>query len=153
MNDDTVPDGGMAMGYDGGGTPSKGLKALVFGLALLLSLCMAAEVEVPDIEESITDIGDEQIHEVQDSEEEEDEEEGVSGVATVHNVTWNYYVSNGLARVGVKSKKIRNNVRVPEEIAGYPVVGIKKGGFKGCNYVKGVLIPQSVANIGLRAFY
>ena len=49
MNDDTVPDGGMTMGYDGGGTPSKGLKALVFGLALLLSLCMAAEVEVPDI--------------------------------------------------------------------------------------------------------
>ena len=28
MNDDTVPDGGMAMGFDGGRTPSKGLKAL-----------------------------------------------------------------------------------------------------------------------------
>jgi hypothetical protein len=142
MNDDTVPDGGMAMGFDGGRTPSKGLKTLFFGFTLLLSLCMAVGAEKVVV--NTEDVGAGEVL---------GEKESLSGEAIVHNVRWSYSVSNGMAIVGVENKNAKRNVVVPSEIEGYPVVGIKNGGFKGCDYVTKVVIPRSVVSIGRRAFH
>ncbi len=45
------------------------------------------------------------------------------------------------------------NIVIPSEYRGLPVVGIAEGAFENCSHIRSVYIPSSVVNIGNRAFY
>ena len=46
----------------------------------------------------------------------------------------------------------KEEVRIPSEIYGYPVIAIGEYAFVGCSSIKSVSIPDSVKNIGVAAF-
>ena len=57
------------------------------------------------------------------------------------------------ARVeGVKVKSIIN-ADIKSNVAGYEVVSIEEGAFKGCSSLTSVNIPNTITNIGASAFY
>ena len=123
MNDDTVPDGGMAVGLDGGRTPSKGLKTLFFGLTLLLSLCAKANVEtVNGIEWKYQVINEEAVI-----------QSGGAGAAIPKSTT--------------------GPIEVPAMLGGYPVTEIGEYAFRSCESITEVTIPDGIATIGKFAFF
>ena len=122
MNDDTVPDGGMAMGFDGGRTPSKGLKTLFFGFTLLLLPCMAVEVEM------------------------------VNGIEWNYMVSSSGAVISSDGRGAAIPESTTGFVEIPSMLGGYPVTEIGENAFRSCESITEVTIPDGVTTIGKYAF-
>ena len=78
---------------------------------------------------------------------------------TIEGVEWTYTKRNGGAILGIGSSsgttipiETEGNIRIPPKLGGVTVVEIGPYAFYGCNKVTGVLIPNTVTNIGSWAF-
>ena len=78
---------------------------------------------------------------------------------TIDGVTWTYTKRNGGAILGIGSnsgtaipKETEGNIRIPSKLGGVAVVEIGPYAFYECAKVTGVLIPNTVTNIGSYAF-
>ncbi len=77
---------------------------------------------------------------------------------TINGYTWTFVVSdNGKATIG-NGKNLgvdpvpTGDLSIPDEINGYPVTGIGKHAFAGCEELTSIMIPSNVTSIGYGAF-
>ena len=71
---------------------------------------------------------------------------------TVNGVEWTYTVSHGVATVS-RANPATGELTIPALLGGCPVVAIKKSAFNGQSEFNYVTIPDSVLDIGDRAFF
>ena len=74
------------------------------------------------------------------------DEEAVGGY------TWTYGVSGNAAEITAVSPTPTNDVAIPSTLGGMPVTGIGTRALYGSRGLTGLVIPNSVANIGEKAF-
>ena len=78
--------------------------------------------------------------------------------ATIDGRIWTYSVSdNGLATIGdgttnAVAPALMGDIAIPDEIGGYPVVGIGGYAFAGCSEITSLTIASNVTSIGIGAF-
>ena len=125
MNDDTVPDVGMTVGFDGVKVPSQSWRKCLLSAFALAAFCADAEVEM---------IGN---IEWQYSVDENGKAEINSALDYAPEIP--YYVSG--------------SVTIPSTLGGYPVVSIGRNAFDSCDDLVSVTIPEGVETIGTEAFY
>ena len=64
---------------------------------------------------------------------------------------WKYKIVDGGAVITATTQK-SGDVTIPDVLNGYPVKGIANDVFKGCDSLTSVTVPESVTDIGTRAF-
>ncbi len=76
----------------------------------------------------------------------------------IDGIEWHYKVSNGEACIENKPlfaaipRSVSGKIRIPSELGGYPVTVIGDSAFFERRQISGVTFPDSIVNIGFRAF-
>ena len=84
---------------------------------------------------------------------------------TTNGYTWSFLIQNGEAKIGTfddYGNCLGNQavipepigcIEVPDTLGGCPAVGVEQGAFYGCDGLTKVIIPASVTNLSVNAFY
>ncbi|MBQ3810286.1 MAG: leucine-rich repeat domain-containing protein [Kiritimatiellae bacterium] len=69
-----------------------------------------------------------------------------------YGAAWTFYVDeSGNATIENIVPPVDGNIRIPEDIDEWPVVGIEKGAFANCTELKTLMIPAGITSIGEQA--